>query len=1530
MIVYLISQYKINTLTLPQIKQGSYWLTYQLNGKEDNLINITASNDRWMAKSNEEATIYYNEIGQPEVILDSYQMYKIKVNEEYMYLYTSPTYDPTFHEYAIVNNSSVKIGKASDNDIIYNNQLIGEHQLQISFENGTYVVHNLDNQFNIYVNKRNVSNKILGAGDTIFIMGLQIIFMNNFLVINNPNNQVQINRIILTTKTHSQATINNNIKEDPYAVAYTDDDCFEKSPRFITAFENQTVKVDAPPEKKQESEMPFLYTIGPMLTMGMVSMVTGWNAINRMANGESFSSALPSLVMAIAMVMTMVFWPILSNRFQKKLDKKKEEERQGKYQKYLIQKSNNIRSLMMQEKQVLIENNVSLEECQNIIFNKKRNLWEKEIHQKDFLTVNLGLGSKKPNITIEYPEEHFSLNEDNLKSMMFEMINKRGMINDVPIVISLAEKNISAVIGDNEITNQFFDSILLQLMTFHSYRDLKIVFLSNTENNLEYLKMAPYLFDDYRQIRFYGVNQDDVKQISNYLEQVFNSRKYIEDNKISKYDYKNYAPYYLIIVEDPKMTRSVGIIKKILNSEMNYGFSIIFRSRTLSNLPKQCSTFITIDGENGKTSGFFENELIAGKQQAFVADLNIKNRVNMERCITTLNKIPLQINDSAQKLPKVVSFLEMYNVGKVEQLNSSYLWNSNNPTISLNVPIGIDENGELFKLDLHEKQHGPHGLIAGMTGSGKSEFIITYILSLAVNFHPYEVSFVLIDYKGGGLAGAFENKDTGVSLPHLAGTITNLDTIEMNRALASIHSELNRRQKIFNATRDKLGESTIDIYKYQRYYREGLVDTPVSHLFIISDEFAELKVQQPEFMKELISTARIGRSLGVHLILATQKPSGIVDDQIWSNSKFRVCLKVQDKADSKDMIGIPAAASLVDVGRFYLQVGYNELFALGQSAWCGAPYYPQEKRQKKVDTSIGFIDNIGNVFKNVSDNNMVTVKPEGEELTNIVKYLSLLANNQNIKVNKLWLDKIPAYIYIDKLRKKYNYVKENKFINPVIGEFDDPNNQRQDLLTLNLSLNGNTLIYGTANSGKEDLLTTIVYSTIIDHGADEVNIYILDFGLEFLKVFKNAPQVGDIVFSLEEEKVENLFKMLNGIIDARKKVLGKYNGDFNLYNKNSENPLPTIIIIINNYEAFLENYETVNESLITLSRDCFKYGIVLIITATAPNSVRYKLGQNFKEQIPLQLNDNLDYVSVVGKTGGVYPSDISGRGLIKRDNIYEFQTALVCEKEKQNSFIENVCLELRKNAKYIAKQIPVLPERITLDMLKSKINQNGLIPVGVYKNDLSIAIYNFKANYTTLITSINPDTFNYFLPPLLNEFTQVFKTIVIDTLEVVKNNSSYSYYSNHFNKIIESLNDTIIRQNEIYKENDYNLDSLNNEDNIMCVIIGFSNLYNRLDSEHKKTFEQMMIKGADTRKVLFVLVDTADQFKTYEYNEWYKTAITKNNGIWLGSGLSDQTTIKVTRMPKDRKKDYGDNYGYVIILGSAKFTKMLGDDPNGK
>lgn len=184
---------------------------------------------------------------------------------------------------------------------------------------------------------------------------------------------------------------------------------------------------------------------------------------------------------------------------------------------------------------------------------------------------------------------------------------------------------------------------------------------------------------------------------------------------------------------------------------------------------------------------------------------------------------------------------------------------------------------------------------------------------------------MIIDFKGGGMVNQFKD------LPHLLGAITNIDGKEIDRSLKSIKAELQKRQYLF-------AEAEVNhIDKYIQKYKAGEVLEPLPHLIIIVDEFAELKAEQPDFMKELISAARIGRSLGVHLILATQKPAGQVDEQIWSNSRFKLCLKVQGPEDSNEVLKSPLAAEIKEPGRAYFQVGNNEIFELFQSAYSGAP-----------------------------------------------------------------------------------------------------------------------------------------------------------------------------------------------------------------------------------------------------------------------------------------------------------------------------------------------------------------------------------------------------------------------------------------------------------------------------------------------------------------------------------------------------------------------------------------------------------------
>ena len=1525
--IIIIKNNKLSYFFLPGKVYGNYWIKDEHN---KNLINIEASNNQWVLRSNDEVKIINKDMYLDSVFLIDYvfcNLKKLDEKEPFM-VYCCPTLDKSNIYLSVQNNTTISIGTSENNDIIYNDPNVSENHCQIAYVNNQWIFNSKDTNIT-FINKELAKNKNLTSGDIIFIMGLKIIIGTNFIAVNNPDNKVQLNQNIFNQITFEERESIEKIDEEEelHLELYQPEDYFLRQPRFKSTIEKETIQIDAPPGKQDMQEMPLIYTIGPMITMAMTSMVTMVSTVtNVLTNGKSWTAAIPSMVVAGAMLASVLVWPTLTRRYTKKQKRKREELRNTKYKAYLEEKKKVINETIVKQKQIVIDNNISLQECVNIINSRKRNLWEREKEDDDFLTIRIGVGSSSPELEVKAPEQHFSLDDDELNIIVQTIVNESKVMDGVPINLSLTEKNIVAMVGQQQINKAFIDGIILQLATFHSYDELKIVLFTTEENakDWEYMKIMPHCWDDFKSVRFFASTVEDMKQISGYLEKIYNDRKYpTESQKEEDLDYRHFKPYYLIITDNLKVARNIEIIKKILSDKINRGFSLIIKNERLANLPGECPVFLNID-QNG--SGLFENELVSTKQKSFIADIDYN--LDLMSIAKTLANVPLETSAIGGSLPDTISFLQMYNIGKIEQLNTQTRWKTSNPTNSLNVPVGMDENGEIFNLDLHEKAHGPHGLIAGMTGSGKSEFIITYILSLAVNYHPHEVSFILIDYKGGGLAGAFENRETGIKLPHLAGTITNLDTMEMKRSLSSIQSELRRRQHMFNEARDSLNESTIDIYKYQRLYRDGLVKTPISHLFIISDEFAELKAQQPEFMAQLIQTARIGRSLGVHLILATQKPAGVVDDQIWSNSKFRVCLKVQDKSDSMDMIKCADAALLKNVGRFYLQVGYNEFFGLGQSAWCGAQYYPSDKVKKNLDNSIGFINTIGEVIRRVDDTKKnITTVSKGEELPNILKYLVNIAKEENAFVNQLWLEKIPEYIFVENLKQKYKFIPERFNLNPIIGEFDDPENQRQGLLTVPISKDGNTIIFGVAGSGKELLLTTIIYSLITDHSPEEVNIYIMDFGAETLKNLRTAPHVGEVLLAGEEEKIINLLKLLQEKIEERKALFADYNGDYNFYCQNSQNTVPAIIVIINNYEVFSESYYQYEDLIQQLSREGLKYGIIFIITTSATNAVKYRLRQNFKTELVLQMNDEGDYITIYGNTGKVYPSNIRGRGIVKLENVYEFQTAYPYKETEMVEYIKLVCNKLREKYPLKAPKVPVLPNRVTLDFVESYLSGLNNIPIGVRKDSLVIDTLDIETKYTSVITGNDLETYDAFISAIIKQVATLntTKNIVFDTLEMIPKRIQQlvEYKQNSFEEMINQISDYIDENHNLYLENNYSRDVLKDKEKYTVFIVGLDELLKRLKADVKMKFTKALEQGKDLGIVNFVIIDSSVNLKKQEYENWYKTIIATNRGIWLVNGIADQFQLKLAKTPRELRELIPNGFGYQVKNGVATLIKLV-------
>ena len=1147
--LYIQEKSSLIKYNLPAKVDGSmlYYFKSTINGME-NSINIDSKDGKWILKSNGNVNILGNNNSIiPEVALSDYMCIPVSVTglTNYLCIFCLPSTEETQFAYDIGKMTSITIGKGPDNNIVYQQNMMADQHAIIKFENNSWFIYptTTDQNVCIYVNNQRVFKATpIFAGDIIFMNGLRIIWMKKTFIIPMATNLYKVNGI----QTIGVESFTDNTKFTPVSevdsniTLYSENELFSHTPRIRTILEEEEIEIEAPPGKQeQDSELPFLLSIGSSFSMLGMMFLNTYNLYNDLSSGEKdISQMLPQIIMVLTMLVGSMLIPFFTRRFQKKLAKKKEKLRQEKYSEYLALKEQEIIDKKRKQEQIVIDNNIDVNSCIQALQKRGMLLWNRTNKDDDFLDLRVGVGDRPSLLKISAPKEKFTLDDDNLYKAVVELGNKYNMLNNVPITINLKENIVTSLIMQNEKPNEFINALMLQLLTLHSPLDLKIVVLTDQANSYrwDFLRYTNHNWSDDHQTRFFSTNQEDLKALCQFLDTEYLDRKDRKseleketsaNNKDTLEDYQLYESYYLVITDTFKSIRKFKFIEDMLGSQYNYGFSMLVVDKDMKNIPNECKKFLVI---NDSESGMFNEKVSEKDTIKFKAEYAVG--LNMHQVGKIVGNIPIQGKDAASQLPSALSFLQMYNVGKIEQLNIRNRWATSDPMSTLAAPIGVHTSGEIFTLDLHEKFDGPHGLIAGSTGSGKSEFIITYILSMAMNYDPKEVQFVLIDYKGGGLAGAFENREYGISIPHLAGTITNLDTAEMNRTLVSIESELKRRQRQFNKVKEQTGESTMDIYKYQRLYREGLIDEPVSHLFIISDEFAELKSQQPEFMDQLVSTARIGRSLGVHLILATQKPSGVVNDQIWSNSKFKVCLKVQTKSDSTEMLKRPEAASLKEAGRFYLQVGYDEYFDIGQSAWSGEKYVPTERIIKKVDDSICFVDHFGSVIKrSVETTKQEVVKEDlGDQLTNIVNCLNKIATDDGFKVNKLWLPALEKNILMEDLLKKYpEQVPSNEGISikAVVGEYDAPAHQEQGLSVIDLIKDGNILIYGAPGSGKENLISTIIYylSTVLT--PEDINFYIGDFGSETLKILNKLPHVGDAFVSEESQKLVNLIKMLN-------------------------------------------------------------------------------------------------------------------------------------------------------------------------------------------------------------------------------------------------------------------------------------------------------------------------------------------------------------------------------------------------------------------
>ena len=1497
MLITLFLSDKIYYFKLPLEVSGSF--SFYPEKGEEKLINVEAIDGTWKFYSTSYSEIISNgmTVDTIDVVPNSFYVLK-KDNISYL-VYVSDYNFKNAYAYSYDDKLNLTVSNKSGSGILYNCPCINETEYKFTkTAKGINVIKN--GKALLYINNIGYKNEncMLNYGDTVNIYGLKIIFMEQMIIVLSVPDKVTITEASCNMRLISFTTPDElddyEIKEMPL---YQPQDYYSKTPRLRRQIEKKEYKLSPPPKTNTGGKTPMLLVVGPMLTMGLVSFVMVYSTFASIAQKKAtLSQSWLQILSSIAMLGTMLVWPMISTWYSKRVEKRSKLNLITKYKNYLAFKEKELIQEVNSQKVILQENLITLNDCINLIQHKGIGFWSKRIDQNDFLQVRTGMGDETLNISVSYNEEDFTIEETALKVEADNLVKKYSKINDVPIGYSFYENKTTALIGPYDVSINFLNYVVLQLLTFYSYEDLKFVVFTSKEKekNLSYMKYLNHNFTNDKMFRFFASSPDSIRTVCEVLQQELSIRMNSEE-PVRK-------PHYFIIIDGYDLVKRAEVIKEITELDQNYGFNVVILESKMSKLPSKCNNFIILSETNCEIlKNSYENQT----QTSFMNESNFK--INMSYYAKVLSNIPIEFEDGISDIPDLVTFMEMEKIGRVEQLNILNRWNTNDPTQSLRAEIGVDEQNEVMYLDLHEKYHGPHGLIAGMTGSGKSEFIITYILSMCINYSPDDVAFILIDYKGGGLTGAFSNKALGIELPHLVGTITNLDKAELDRSLVSISSEIQRRQVVFNNARDMLGESTMDIYKYQRFFKEGYLEEPVPHLFIICDEFAELKVQQPEFIDNLISVARIGRSLGVHLILATQKPSGVVNDQIWSNSKFRVSLKVQDESDSREMLKSPDAAYITQTGRFFLQVGNNEYFALGQSAWCGAKYFPADKIQKQVDRSVDIINDFGFKIKSIQASSGQPIEADGDQVSAILKSIISVADSLGKRANKLWLENIPGTILVDELFEKYNFqIVPNQYIG-VLGEYDAPEQQTQGLVTYDLINDGNTIIMGNDGSEREMALNALIYSTTRCYSPEDIVYYIIDYGSEQLYQFKDLPHIGGIVTSGSEDKLKSLFKLIKSETNRRKKLFSNYGGSYESYINANQEKVPLNVIIVNNYSSLFDSNHNVYDIFPDLVRDSYRYGIVFIFTCDAPNSLPSRVSQNCDNVISYKLKEAYGFASAFNERVKIVPRDIFGRGLVKVNKIHEFQTAsIVPPEENQAEYIREYVSQFEGYDGYV-KNIPEVPEIVTVNHVKGKLNSLDNIPVGISKEDISIETYDFKNNKSCLILANRINDTTYFIKSLVEEFKMLNRNlIVIDPVNTLESINVSNYYNNNFDTVVDKLSE--------YLQNS----SIN--DDVYILINSISTLFQKADKERVNNFLEVIRKNDYLH---LIVVDANGKIKQISFEQWFTNLIGNNNGIWIGRGITDSGVIRISNVTKEMSNDFEKYMGFVVVDNYASLVKFI-------
>ena len=860
-------------------------------------------------------------------------------------------------------------------------------------------------------------------------------------------------------------------------------------------------------------------------------------------------------------------------------------------------------------------------------------LWTRRPEHTSFMELRLGLGDQLARTTVAPSNTRNSTPE--LQAELDGVVSQFATVDRVPVVGSF-DRSGSIGVSGRRGRAVVARGLILQLVGLHAPSEVVLCAVASgrTAGNWDWLKWLPHVDSDQSPIQsdHLAGTEPAVVNLVSELHQLVADRS--QDD--SRGEGVVALPRIVVIVEDDAPIQRSRLVQ-LAEVGPAQGVHLVWVAGRTTDIPAACRSYMELDPTSGQvaTGRVVEAELA---RPVLVEPVDADSAVRLAKALAPVVDAGAQVDDESD-VPSRVSFLAEQGTDVAEHAASVVdRWRESNSIRQAGQTRRLKRDNTLRALvgrtaqdplHLDLRTQGPHALVGGTTGAGKSEFLQSWVLGMASAHSPQRVTFLFVDYKGGS---AFAEC---LSLPHAVGLVTDLSPHLVQRALTSLNAELRYREHILNRKRAK------DLLEMER---QNDPDTPPS-LVIVVDEFAALVQEVPEFVDGMVNVAQRGRSLGLHLILATQRPAGVIKDNLRANTNLRVALRMADDDDSRDVVGTTAAAGFDPElpGRALVRTGPGRL-TLFQSAYAGG-WTTGEPVMPGIDIRT-LVFGAAQAWEEVEDDipAWAEVDPGPPDIQRVVTTLRNASEFSEAPRRRM-----PELAHLYDLGS----CRTNVSTPTCAGVVDLPDDQEQGTVAFRPDRDGNMAIFGTGGAGKSTLLRTLAVSAGLTARGGPCFVYGLDFGSRGLSMLEPLPHVGSIIAADDTERTARLMTTLRETIDERAVRYASVNAStIHEYRRLAgATDEPRVLLLVDGFGAFRNQYEVgfqskVLDQLISIAADGRQVGVHVVLTADRLSAVPAALSSSVQRRVGLRLSEDMDESALGIPKGGLSTTSPPGRGFM--------------------------------------------------------------------------------------------------------------------------------------------------------------------------------------------------------------------------------------------------------------------------------------------